>query len=171
PGAGFRGLPSLRPGNGAREQMLESLGAAWVSGCQPNLDVVAGKCAGDRVRLPTYPFQRKRHWLPPVTRTGALRARTGPGRDAHPFLGSPVSSPLKEVQYECSIDVERTPVLREHRIAGVTVFPAAAFIELGCAAAREFFRSKTIRIEGGWLRSALVLDEEGRQDIRLVITP
>jgi acyl transferase domain-containing protein len=172
-GAAFRGLPSLRPGKGAREQMLESLGAAWVAGCQPNLRAVADERAGERPRLPTYPFQRKRHWLPAAPRKSPVAARAGdvPDGDVHPFLGLPVSSPLRELQYECSIDIERTPVLREHRIAGTTIFPAAAFIELGCAAARELYGLPTARIEGGWLRSALILDEAGRQDVRLVVTP
>ena len=61
PGAAFQGLPSLRSAKGEREQMLESLGAAWVAGCQPNLDAAGGERAGGRLRLPTYPFQRKRH--------------------------------------------------------------------------------------------------------------
>ena len=173
PGAAFQGLPSLRTGKGAREQMLESLGAAWVAGCQPNLAAAAGERVGTRLHLPTYPFQRKRHWLPAAPRVTAStpRTRSVPDADVHPWLGSPVSSPLREIQYECTVDLARAPVLREHRIAGTTIFPAAAFIELGSAAARERFGTPTARIEGGWLRAALLLDEEGRQDIRLVVTP
>jgi acyl transferase domain-containing protein/acyl carrier protein/NADP-dependent 3-hydroxy acid dehydrogenase YdfG len=167
------GLPSLRPGKGAMEQMLESLGSAWVSGCRVNLDAAVRNHGRRRPRLPTYPFQRKRYWLDDASDASvhATRRRVLPEENLHPLLGRAVSSPLKEIQFECSIDVTRTPVLREHRIAGVTIFPAAAFIELGCAAARKFFDSEPSRIEDGWLQSALVLDEEGRQDIRLVVTP
>jgi acyl transferase domain-containing protein len=54
-----------RPG-GADEpaQVLEALGRLWAAGAQVDADGVnAGR--GRRVRLPTYPFQRQRHWIDP----------------------------------------------------------------------------------------------------------
>ena len=56
-------LPSLRPVNGARARMLESLGALWVRGIEVDW---SGPCRGtfrQRVALPSYPFERRRYWL------------------------------------------------------------------------------------------------------------
>jgi thioesterase domain-containing protein/aryl carrier-like protein len=55
-------LPSLRRDRDAREQMLESLGALYVRGVDPNW---RGFYEGEplkRVVVPGYPFHRKSHW-------------------------------------------------------------------------------------------------------------
>jgi acyl transferase domain-containing protein/acyl-CoA synthetase (AMP-forming)/AMP-acid ligase II/acyl carrier protein/NAD(P)-dependent dehydrogenase (short-subunit alcohol dehydrogenase family) len=56
-------LPSLRRGRREGEQMRESLARLWVEGGVTDL---AGPYRGEPVRrvdLPTYPFQRQRHWV------------------------------------------------------------------------------------------------------------
>src|ERR1700683_1536597 len=55
-------LPSLRRDRGAREQMLESLGALCVRGVDPNWRGFYEGESLKRVVVPGYPFQRKSHW-------------------------------------------------------------------------------------------------------------
>ena len=64
-------LPSLRPGRGDLAQMRESAGRAWVRGTPVDWRRVHAGFSGPRVSLPTYPFERQRHWfdeLPSVQR-------------------------------------------------------------------------------------------------------
>jgi malonyl CoA-acyl carrier protein transacylase/thioesterase domain-containing protein/aryl carrier-like protein len=71
-------LPSLRQDRGAREQVLESLGALYVRGVNPNWSGFYGDEPLRRVVVPGYPFQRKSHWSVPfgVTNEVADAAET-----------------------------------------------------------------------------------------------
>jgi acyl transferase domain-containing protein/acyl-CoA synthetase (AMP-forming)/AMP-acid ligase II/thioesterase domain-containing protein len=76
-------LPSLRRDRGAREQMLESLGALYVRGVDPNWSRFYEGEPRRRVVVPGYPFQRKSHWSVRLGVTSAIADATGrPGHAA-----------------------------------------------------------------------------------------
>ena len=56
-------LPSLREDQGAWSEMLLTLQRLYVDGAAINWAAVTGGEQRRRVALPTYPFQRKRHWI------------------------------------------------------------------------------------------------------------
>jgi acyl transferase domain-containing protein/SAM-dependent methyltransferase len=57
-------LPSA-PGKNAEEaSLLKAVGDLWMAGVTPDWSV-AGAQGRHRVALPTYPFERRRHWLDP----------------------------------------------------------------------------------------------------------
>jgi polyketide synthase 12/polyene macrolide polyketide synthase/epothilone polyketide synthase D len=56
-------VPSLRRGHGDRMQMLEALAGLYVHGGPIDWSAVHPTPARRRVSLPTYPWQRKDHWL------------------------------------------------------------------------------------------------------------
>ncbi|MBI4860195.1 MAG: SDR family NAD(P)-dependent oxidoreductase [Candidatus Riflebacteria bacterium] len=85
-------LASMRRGEDDRAVALESLGALHCAGFAVNLGRT-GAAAGRPVRLPTYPWQRERHWIdgPDDASCHGERTRSDPGeampdRDA-PGLG------------------------------------------------------------------------------------
>ena len=128
-GGGSVALASLRRGQPERAALLEALAAAWVRGVAPGWSAVL--TAGPRVRLPTYAWQRERHWI-----SGAGR-REPVGR--HPLLGpmrSLSTDPGTRV-WERSLDAGRLPWLADHRVRGVVVFPGAGYLEMLLAAAEE----------------------------------
>ncbi|MFC5153869.1 type I polyketide synthase [Streptomyces amakusaensis] len=53
-------VPALRPGQGEARTLLRMIARAHVRGAEVDWPAVTG--AGDRVDLPTYPFQRARFW-------------------------------------------------------------------------------------------------------------
>jgi acyl transferase domain-containing protein/acyl carrier protein len=61
PDAAWRTIASLHRGRDDRREMLTGLQALYLSG----LDPVWGADGGRRVELPTYSFQRTRHWMAP----------------------------------------------------------------------------------------------------------
>jgi acyl transferase domain-containing protein/acyl-CoA synthetase (AMP-forming)/AMP-acid ligase II/acyl carrier protein len=61
----FAWLPSLRCGHSDRRQMLDSLAALYIRGAPVDWRQVHGDGHHRRLRLPTYPFQRQRFWVPP----------------------------------------------------------------------------------------------------------
>ena len=56
-------LATLRRHEGDTRRFLHSLAEAWVVGAPVDWGAVTGQRSARSVRLPTYPFQRKRHWL------------------------------------------------------------------------------------------------------------
>ncbi|MEZ4732264.1 MAG: type I polyketide synthase [Caldilineaceae bacterium] len=56
-------LPSLRKHQSDWQQMLTSLGALYVHGVAINWEGLAQGYHRRKVTLPTYPFQRQRHWV------------------------------------------------------------------------------------------------------------
>ncbi|MBS2545272.1 SDR family NAD(P)-dependent oxidoreductase [Catenulispora sp. NL8] len=66
-GAGF--IPLLRPGYDSALTVLTGLGRAWVSGASVDWSAALG--SGERVDLPTYPFQNRRYWPEPDAAAGA----------------------------------------------------------------------------------------------------
>jgi amino acid adenylation domain-containing protein len=70
-----------------REMLLEALGNVWVHGASPDWSAVHG-ARRSRVPLPTYPFERSRHWIDPPA-----RARDTPPTLAPPENTAQVSNP------------------------------------------------------------------------------
>ncbi len=61
-------LPSLREGQGAWQVTFDSLQHLYVSGLQPAWASIPDEQPRRRMSLPTYPFQRQRHWHEAVGR-------------------------------------------------------------------------------------------------------
>ncbi|HXC23946.1 MAG TPA: type I polyketide synthase, partial [Solirubrobacteraceae bacterium] len=60
---------TLRRDQGDRRRFLHSLAEAWVAGVPVDWAAVTQRAGVRRVALPTYAFQRKRHWLAAETAT------------------------------------------------------------------------------------------------------
>jgi acyl transferase domain-containing protein len=78
-----RAVGTLRRGQGDRAQLRQAFAEAWVSGAP--VDWLAGRTIRPRqaIELPSYPFQRGRHWLP------ELAGAATPATQA-PVLAAPV---------------------------------------------------------------------------------
>ena len=74
-GESFQGLDesvvvgTLRRGEGDPRRFLHSLAEAWVAGISVDWGTVTHRVGVKRVQLPTYSFQRTRHWLRVVHRS------------------------------------------------------------------------------------------------------
>jgi len=60
--------------------MLEAVGRLWVAGVTPDWQALHGHARRRRVSLPTYPFERQRHWIDAPVRDAPVR--DAPDRDA-----------------------------------------------------------------------------------------
>jgi len=56
------------------ETMLEALGRLWAAGIQPDWKRFWSHERRERVSLPTYPFERKKHWIEPPRRAASANA-------------------------------------------------------------------------------------------------
>ncbi|MER0244441.1 SDR family NAD(P)-dependent oxidoreductase [Streptomyces sp. HSW2009] len=109
---------------------LEPLLTAWVSGQDLDWEALTAGAGRRRISLPTYPFARPRHWMPPRDAATPLAATavqlTAAGLT--PLLHHNRSS-LFEQRYTTTF-TGREPFLDGHRVGGRKVLPGSVTLEM-----------------------------------------
>src|SRR5262249_6690058 len=117
------------------DRLLTSVAQAWAHGLTVNWSpLLAG---GRRVPLPPYAFQHRRFWLP-----APAPAADAPGLGLtaldHPLLGAVTALPEQSgLVLTGRLSTTDQPWLTGHVIAGTTILPGTAFVELALRAAAE----------------------------------
>jgi acyl transferase domain-containing protein/acyl carrier protein len=124
-GSGF--IPSLRNRRPPGATLAEALARLYAAGVDIDWDAVE-RDRFRRISLPTYPFERQRHWPLPV-------ARPLPG-GLEPLLRRAASPLLPDRLYSGRWSAAQ-PALRDHRIHGVPVLAASAFVAMLLRAAAD----------------------------------
>ena len=90
------------PADGDGPETLEALGARWLAGAEVDWRALHAGERRRRVPLPTYPFQRQRHWIGPLVEVRAEPARRQPEeprpRRPRPAVGRPYEPPRGELE-------------------------------------------------------------------------
>jgi acyl transferase domain-containing protein/fermentation-respiration switch protein FrsA (DUF1100 family) len=118
-------LASLRRDRPQRQQLLETLGALYAAGAEPDWALVFPG-PRDHLDLPRYPWQRDRHW---IESAASRHARLGTGGPR--LAGRPVAAPAPTQDVELS--AAEFPYLADHRIGQTAVFPGSGYIEAALA--------------------------------------
>jgi acyl transferase domain-containing protein len=168
-------LPSLRRQRDDWSVLLSSLGALWARGVRVDWAGFERPYAAGRasIALPTYPFERQRHWM--VERPALPRPpsqTTSPG--AHPLLGQRLRSALRDVQFESELSTDRVAYLRDHRVFGTPILPGAAFFELALAAGRTVLSttpSEAISLHDVEIHQALVVPDGASRVMQVIVSP
>ncbi len=139
-------------------QMLESLAKLYARGAEVDWAAFDAPYGRRRVSLPAYPFERQRYWI----------EAPRPGRDgAHPMLETRVPSAVPI--FEGRLHANAFPFLAEHRVGGTPVAPAAVYLELALAAAKQAFGLDTAEVRQLEIREPLRLAEDGCR-VQIVFT-
>jgi len=166
-------LPGLQAGRSGSRQMLETLGRLYVRGVRVDWPGFDRPYQRRRVELPTYPFQRQRYWLDaPGPLTAPLASQATGNRRGHPLLGDRLDlAGSDEIRFESRLSRESTTYLRDHRVFGEVVLPAAAFLELSVAAGAASFGTPELILEDVVLQQTLVLPGESAKAVQTLLTP
>jgi acyl transferase domain-containing protein/NADPH:quinone reductase-like Zn-dependent oxidoreductase/NAD(P)-dependent dehydrogenase (short-subunit alcohol dehydrogenase family)/SAM-dependent methyltransferase len=163
-------VPSLRKGRDDWQQILESLGTLYTRGAQVDWVGFDSAYPRRRLSLPTYPFQRKRYWIAEQKARATHDSPRHTGR--HPLLEQRTSSPLfKDTIFESRFSLRALPFLDEHRVFGMAVLPAAAYLEMVNAAATEALGVGRHTLENIDFREALSLQNEETRTVQLILSP
>ena len=104
--AGGAWLPSLREDQEPWSEMLLALQRLYVDGAQIDWSAVAGSGPHRRVHLPTYPFQRKRHWIDAV---GGSRVVAPAGASADLWTAATNALDAQSVRGPLDLNAESYP--------------------------------------------------------------
>ncbi|MEO0808313.1 MAG: acyltransferase domain-containing protein, partial [Cyanobacteria bacterium J06643_4] len=182
--ASTKWLASLRPSRQGRpddrQTMLSSLAQLHVRGAEIDWPYSPGR----QVALPTYPFQRERHWIE-VTKSrqsaskqsAALETVAGPV-DNHPLLGSRLSLAKETSTYfQANVTLDQIAFLKDHRVFDREVLPAVGYLEIAIAAmlaSNQDFTNRnaaTISIRDVTFHQALIFESDQTTTVQTVLTP
>jgi acyl transferase domain-containing protein/NADPH:quinone reductase-like Zn-dependent oxidoreductase/SAM-dependent methyltransferase/acyl carrier protein len=145
-------VPSLRREQDEQVQMMSSLGALYAHGYPIALSSLYP--TGRFLKLPSYPWQHQPYWHESESvRTSRL------GLQAHPLLGKRLVT--ADPSWKVELNRVSHSYLHDHRVHGHVVFPAAGYIEMALAAARELFGTGTYVLEEIEFPKALFLPDGG----------
>ncbi|MFC9324588.1 SDR family NAD(P)-dependent oxidoreductase [Kitasatospora sp. NPDC057015] len=124
----------LRADRPEADTLTEALARLYVQGASVDWTAAAPDGGARRVDLPTYPFQRVRHWLDqPATAAPAAAGLLAAG---HPLLGAAVERPGDAGWVLTGrISLRTHPWLADHAVGGSVLLPGTAFVELALHAA------------------------------------
>ncbi|MBO0830514.1 MAG: acyltransferase domain-containing protein, partial [Actinobacteria bacterium] len=169
-------LPALRPQHDDRTVLLEGLARLFVLGHRIDWASDAGR--RHRVALPTYSFQRERHWYqakprsqqPQLALPSASQDETSvpwPGD----LLGRRLSSPLPVVQYQARLDAQAQPCLGDCVLDGLTIVNIGVYLEAAFRAVRELEGGGPYVVDECLILQSLVLTDRGANDTQLHLEP
>ncbi|WP_372346843.1 SDR family NAD(P)-dependent oxidoreductase [Streptomyces sp. KL116D] len=159
-------VPMVRGGRPEPHTAVTAVAHAHVRGVPVDWPALFGGSTAPAADLPTYPFQRRRHWLTDGPGGGDV---TSAGLDSarHPLLGAAV--PLADsdgVLFTGRISARSHPWFADHAVAGTLLVPGTALVELalhvGTALGCE-------RLEELALQTPLVLPDEGALQLQITV--
>jgi acyl transferase domain-containing protein/acyl carrier protein len=154
-------LPSLRPEREDWGQLLETLKVLYVRGVPIDFAAFDRVWTRRKRALPTYPFQRQRHWHEALARYGSAPAVSATASE-YPLLGQRVPSRW---------GIGTLPLLEDHRVHGALLAPAACFLGAALSAAAERFGTMICNVEEVTFRSPLILESAAARSVQMILTP
>jgi acyl transferase domain-containing protein/NADPH:quinone reductase-like Zn-dependent oxidoreductase len=160
-------VPVLRRGQDEPTTLIAAVGQAFARGtATPDWPALLGP-AGRAPALPTYAFQRERYWLSPPARSDVRAAGLDPA--GHPLLAASLAVPDGDaVLLTGQLSLTTHPWLADHAVAGSTVLPGTAFVDLALHAAEQADCTGVGELA---IEAPLVLPEHGAVRLQVLVGP
>ncbi|WP_174551776.1 polyketide synthase dehydratase domain-containing protein, partial [Herbidospora mongoliensis] len=157
---GFAAATSRRDRDEARS-FVTALAEVFVRGASVDWSARYAGTGAQQVDLPTYPFQRRRHWIDPEV------TAAGTGSTGHPLLGTAVTMAGRdESLFTGRLSLRTHPWLADHAILGSVLVPGTTFVEAASYAAEHVGAGGVAELT---LSAPLVLPERGAIDLQVLV--
>lgn len=144
-------VASQRRNDDDARTLLNCVGTLYGHGHDVDWDAVNPRRGARRRKLPTYPWQHKRFWNENDEASEDLHYHP-----VHPLLGQPIGA--AHPTWEAEFSTATIPFLSDHRVQGMTVVPAAVYLEMALAAATQTYGSDH-GVSDLVLHRALIIDD------------
>ena len=138
----------------------QAVARAYEDGLELSLDGLFTGERRRRIALPTYPFQRERHWISRPRRPRAA---------GHPLLGVRRDSPAGEVSFETELSARHPEWMGDHRVFGETVAPGALYAAQAVEAFRQAGNGAAVVLHDGQIRQPLVMSRDAGRIVQVVL--
>jgi myxalamid-type polyketide synthase MxaB len=162
-------LPSLYPNQGSDwQQLLASLGKLYVHSGQVDWQALETPYTRRKIALPTYPFQRQRHWVDKPAISFNPHAHTG-----HPLLGErlPAIANSDTVVFQNQLSAGSPPYLKDHQVYGQVITSATVYLEMALTTAQQVMGNATYCLKNIVLLQPLTLSTSEASQVQLQLTP
>ncbi len=168
PNTTHRWLPTLSPKQSDTEQSLTTLATLYTQGHLIDWDTFYSDRPRHRIPLPTYPFQRQRHWIDrePVPHIPFVSNT----QLSHFLLGSPISTPLQQNLFQQTLTATQPAYLQNHQVHNQVVFPGAAYLEIAIAAGKSLLKTDSVSLTKVAIPQSLTLTDRP-VTIQTILTP
>jgi acyl transferase domain-containing protein len=112
--------------------------------------------------LPSYPWQRERHWHVPARDPGQRKTD-------HALLGRQIAEGM--ARFSKTLSLVEQPWLADHMVRDQVLFPAAGFLEAAIEATIEHTSSPCVELQHVKLDKALRLDHAAQFELQTELTP
>lgn len=134
----------------ASGSMMDALGRLWAAGVEPEWNELWNNESRQRVSLPTYPFERKKHWVEPPAQQAATAVPPIVKAAAQTFVNQPsqaaVPAPEPSIERETAMSNDANGNTAERRIR-LQPIVANLFEELsGIATGPETFETSFLEL-------------------------
>ncbi len=164
-------LPSLRREEKERTVMLSTLGVLYTQGFSIRWEQLYphGK---KWAPLPPIPWQRQRYWIE-ETATEIAGVKYFSVNTIHPLLGNRLSLANTPDTYvwQTYLTEDVMYYLKDHRVEGEILFPAAGFIEMALGAVEEANLQDTHGLSDLVFESKLILDGNKSPLLQTILSP
>lgn len=155
-------IQTLKRKENENHRLAETLSNLWVNGCTVDFSVYVGEADRD-LKMPAYPWQRKKHWSEnPYER---MLRQGWPGH--HPLLGRRLADPIPTFETELNEPVIQW--LPHHKAGGNVVFPGAGYVDTLIAAHQVVAKSRSCVIRDVDFLRALIVDNVESPSLRTII--
>ncbi|MFL9898471.1 SDR family NAD(P)-dependent oxidoreductase [Paraburkholderia fungorum] len=152
-----------------RVQLLTRLGSWYEQGVRIAWDEMGRIHGGRCIALPTYPFQRMRHWIPAPGSTAAMPSAQLPTTGGL-LLGQRLDTALDEAVFETRISTRSPAYLADHRVHETPILPATAYIEIVLQAGRTLLASEWLSILDMTFEVPLPLKDSELQTLQTIVS-
>ncbi len=172
---GSETIPTLRRGENDWIALLETLARLYVRGAPADWAVFQGGQRRSPVPLPSYPFQRSRHWYQGALASAAPLATTPSAEPTdHPLLGRRLRLPgSNEIRFESRFTQTSPHFLTDHRLFGISLPPAASHFAMLAQAAEHLGGAldPAFQFEDLYMLRPLLLPDGCQRDVQLIFRP
>lgn len=146
-------LASLRNGQSNWQTLLKSVGELYQLGVEIDWAQLQPSQCLRKVSLPSYPFQRQRHWVEARSHKNAKKLS--------PLIDTMTALPVRqEVVFETAFSTAALPYLNDHKVYGELVSPGACQLAMAINGAQLALKqTETVILKDIVLPQALVIPQ------------
>ncbi|URZ00314.1 type I polyketide synthase [Clostridium felsineum] len=155
-----------------KNSLLCKLAYIYVSGADITWEKIYIELSTRKVKIPTYPFDRKRCWYDRWTSNNkqVVKNFNYKGEEAKEALFDTMVETMDTTIYSTVFSIHKHWILREHRIGNNYVIPGTTYIEMACEALRKYCTlGKVLKLKSVMFLTTLLTNKIECNEVKSIV--